>query len=145
MRYSWLCIALSIGVQLFGAGCSDDTVVAEADASRLDAVAEAAVADQGLTDRGTAEASLADAAGPSLDVTCPDGSKPDWSSLGSCQTLISKIVAECCPTAPQDWLQGFAGAMVCAEDADQMCQGLLADAVGYQATCEGVASDPVCQ
>jgi hypothetical protein len=93
-------------------------------------------------DRGVAEASV-DTHAFVLDVTCPDGSKPDLASMPNCKTLIDRVLKECCPKPNNAVNESFA-AMVCVANADGLCKMVLDNTTSFQMTCDSMKADKGC-
>jgi hypothetical protein len=78
-----------------------------------------------------------------LDITCPDGSKPDLTSMPNCDKLISQLLDQCCPKPNQGLNSGLSG-MVCVKDADGFCKMTLDSATMFQLTCDQMKTSKDC-
>jgi len=111
--------------------------------SGLDTI-DASPSDQTTEDEGDLSATDGDLGPFTLDLTCPDSTKPDLATMPSCKALIDRILDECCPNPKPRVNTEFAG-MVCIPGADTLCQMVLDSEPSFKDMCSGFQISEDCQ
>jgi hypothetical protein len=112
-----------------------------ADGNSTDSQSQQDLSKADLKDQGPTDAS--DDTLFILDITCPDGSKPDLTSMPNCNDLVERVVEECCPK-PKPGLNDYLAAMVCEQNADGLCKMILDSDQSFQMTCDETKTNENC-
>jgi hypothetical protein len=140
---TWSCVPVAV-LWLGGCLCNADVPTARMDRGSSPDMGK--IPDHAVTDLATADSATTDSAdlGPfKLDVTCPNGTKPDLSAMPNCKELLERLVKECC-ASPKPGLNTALSGLVCGPDADAMCEMVLDTQSGFDGACESTKTSPFC-